>query len=315
MPEGQRFITDHTHGGIALSRRSFLGLAGATVLSIAAGGLAGCAGADETSGGGSSGDSKTITVAFVTNGKPTSFYKEDGKTPDGYDIDVINAVAAKLTDYTFEFEGVDQPAVYAGLASNRYQIGLTNAFWTPERAENYLQPSQNIGATVLGFLTRKEHEGVKTLKEAADNHLRLCPILAGDGNYYVVEDYNKQNPNDQIELKATDDPNAFVESFGWVADGRYDLHVVPLQYYDALVTADDGAYHEYADQLSFRIIGATKTWSFMSKESADFEKVYSQALKELKDEGKMSEFSKKWYGIDNFQYITDDSKTYNFIES
>lgn len=299
------------HRQPSLSRRSFIGVTGVAALSLAVGSLPGCAGGQEGTAGTSG---KTITVAFSTNGYPTSFIDEETGETSGYEVDVIKRIQDILTDYTFQFEGVDQVAAFAGLSSGKYDAALTNSFWTPERAEKYLTPEQNIGASVLGFLTRKEHEDIQTLEEAAEAKLTLAPITAGDGNYYVIQDYNDQHPDATIELTATDDPNAFTEAFGWVAEGRYDFTAVPLQYYNALVVAEDGALHQYIDTLSFRIIGATKTWSFLAKGREDFERDYSAAIKQLKDDGTLSELSKTWYdGVDNFEYLTDDSKTYNFL--
>ncbi|MDR0513843.1 MAG: transporter substrate-binding domain-containing protein [Coriobacteriaceae bacterium] len=292
-----------------LSRRSFIGMAGTAALALATGALTGCSseasGASDTAG-------KKITVAFTNAGYPTA-YLDDSGNPAGYEIDVLKRVEALLADYDFSYEGVDQIAVFAGLSSGKYDVGLTNSFWTPKRAETYLTPSQNIGVSVLGFLTRKEFADITTLEQAAKAKLRLAPITAGDGNYFVVEDYNSKHPDAQIELTATDDANAFTEAFGWVAEKRHDFTLVPLQYYDALVVDEDGPYHQYKDILAFSIIGATKTWSFLAKGRESFEADYSGALKQLKDDGTLAGLAKQWYGINNFEYLTDDSQNYNYL--
>ncbi len=292
-------------GGKGISRRAFIGT---TAIALASFALAGCG--SESSA--SASDTTTITVAFVQGGNPTSYIDDDGN-PAGYEIDVVNKVAELLPQYNFTFAGLDQTAVFAGLGSGAYDLALTNSFWTPERAANYLQPSQNIGVSVLGFFTRADATTINTLSDAATAKLSLAPITAGDGNYYVVEDYNDKNPDNQISLTATDDSNSFTEAFGWVAEGRYDFALVPLQYWDSLVLAEDGALHQYYSALRFSIIGATKTWSFLSQDSTAFEADYSPALKQLKDDGTLSDLSVKWYGIDNFTYLTDDTENYNYL--
>lgn len=293
--------------GASFSRRGFVGLAAAAFAALA---LPGCSSAAGSAAGAAA--SKTINVAYVQGGYPTSFTSDDGQ-PGGYEIEVLNEVAKILNDYTFEFNGLDQTAVFAGLSSGKYDLGLTNSFWTPERAKNYLLPDQNIGVSVLGFFTRTEYPNVNTLSDAAAAKLRLAPITAGDGNYYVVDDYNSKNPNAKIDLQATDDANAFTEAFDWVAQGRYDFSLVPLQYWSQLVEADDGPYHKYKDQLRFSIIGATKTWSFLAQGREDFSKEYSDALAQLKADGTLSQLSVKWYGVDNFTYLKDDTSNYSYL--
>lgn len=303
---------NHLAGNI--SRRSFLSAAGIAALTLSTAGLFGCAGGQ--SAGDASGDSrKKITVAYALNGKPTS-YSDDSNKPAGYEVDVVNAVAEILSDkYEFTFEGVDQIAVFAGLASGKYDQGLTNSFWTPERAEKYLQPGEAVGATLLGILIKKENSDIASLEDAAKKGLKLAPIAAGDGNYYVVQDYNEQHPDNQIDLQATDDANAFVEAFDWVAQGRYDMHVIPLQYYNELVVSEDGSYHKYIDDLAFIVIGATKTWSFMTKGDEEYASDWDTAIKQLQDSGKLEELSRKWYsGINNFAFLGDAGQTYSYLD-
>lgn len=302
-----------------LSRRQFLGVTAAAVATLA---LPGCGNDDanassnsnsaNSSAANSDGSSKKITIAYVQGGYPTSFTDDTGE-PDGYEIQVLKKVSEILSDYEFEYVGLDQPAVFAGLSTGRYDLGLTNSFWTPERAESYLQPKEHVGATILGFVIRKEHDGIDTLGQAAEAGLSLAPITAGDGNYYVVSDYNDQHPDQPIELVATEDGNAFTEAFTWVHEGRYDFTVVPLQYWNGLVVEEDGAFHSYEDDLRFSIIGGAKTWSFLANGREEFETDYSAALKQLKDEGALSELSTEWYGIDNFEYITDETSNYSYL--
>lgn len=299
-------------------------LIGAVAVALAAAilGLAGCGGSSDSgsasasaAAGDAAADKQQVTVAFVTNGYPTSFY-DDANEPSGYEVDVVKAVADKLSDkYEYKFEGVDQTAVFAGLASGKYDQGLTNSFWTPERAEKYLQPEEAIGATILGILVRNEDADVRSLRDAAEKGLKLAPITAGDGNYYVVEDYNDKNPDAPLDLQATDDTNAFTEAFDWVAQGRYDLHVIPLQYYNGLVVQEDGAYHKYVDDLKFVIIGGTKTWSFEKPGNEAYAADWSAAIKELEADGTLEELSRKWYdGINNFAFLGDAGETYSFLD-
>lgn len=305
---------NHLSGNI--SRRTFLTGAGIAALTLSTAGLFGCAGGSGSASGGASGDDrKKITVAYVLNGKPTS-YNDDSNNPAGYEVEVVKAVADILSDkYRIAFEGVDQTAVFAGLASGKYDQGLTNSYWTPERAEKYLQPGEAVGATLIGILVHKSNSDIASLEDAASKGLKLAPITAGDGNYYVVEDYNNSHPNNQIDLQATDDTNAFVEAFDWVAQGRYDMHVIPLQYYNELVVADDGSYHKYVDDLAFIVIGATKTWSFMAKSDGDYAADWDAAIKQLQENGTLEELSRKWYsGINNFAFLGDASQTYSYLD-
>jgi L-cystine transport system substrate-binding protein len=252
---------------------------------------------------------KTIVVAYAQNGKPTAYTDEKGNLT-GYDIEALRLVNQLLPQYKFEYVGLDQPAVYAGLSTGKYNIAVTNSFYTTDRAAKYLFPKQNIGASVLGLFTNKQkNPDIKNLDQAAAKKLRIVPILAGDGLYYVVDTYNKAHPNVQVALTPTDDSNTFTEAFQWVAEGRYDFSLTPQQYWDALVASPTGDYHQYYDKLSFSVFGAVKTWTILAKGQEQLAADIDTALAQLKKDGKLSELSKKFYsGVDNFTYLPADAQ-------
>jgi len=255
----------------------------------------------------SSGGVTKVQIAYSQGGYPTEYVDENGKLT-GYDIEVMRLVDELLPDYEFEYTGLDQTAVYAGLSTGKFQIALTNAFWTPEREAKYLFPKENIGASILGFFTRPEHSDVKTLSDAARKKLKLSPILAGDGNYYVIVDYNNNNPDNQIELTPTDDSNAFTEAYDWVYNGRYDFGLIPLQYWNALVVDEKGAFHKYNGKLSYNTFGAVKTWAIFAKGQEALAAEYDKAIAKLKAEGKLVELSNQFYGYNNFEYLDENSR-------
>jgi L-cystine transport system substrate-binding protein len=248
-----------------------------------------------------------ISVGYAQGGIPTEYVDDKGNLT-GYDIETLRLVDELLPDYEFTYTGLDQTAVYAGLATGKFQIALSNAFWTPERASKYLFPKENIGASVLGFFTRKTDADVKTLSDAATKKLKLVPILSGDGQYYVIQDYNTANPNNKITIEPTDDSNTFNESFQWLLDKRYDFSLIPKQYWDQLVVAEKGSFHKYDGQFTYRTFGAVKTWAVLEKGQDKLAGEIDTALVKLKSEGKLVALAEKFYGYNTFQNLTADSK-------
>ena len=242
---------------------------------------------------------RKIIVGFA-NSKPVHYVDDDG-TYKGCDIEAAKLVDELLPDYVFEFVPLDQTAVFAGLQSGRVQMGLTNSFYTAERAEKYLQPRENLGASTVGFITRAEFTDVKTIEDLSDKGLRMAPIITGDGNYYILLQWNKTHPDKQIKLNVTDDNHA--TGIDWVAEGRYDFSMLPRYYFEALVEAPDGPYHKYKDILIHRVVGSTETWSFLAKGEEEFEAKLSEAIAKLKAQGKLEELSIKWFGYNNWEYL------------
>lgn len=261
----------------------------------------------QTSTAATAGEVTRVQIGYTQGGYPTEYVDDKGNLT-GYDIETMRLVDELLPNYEFEYTGLEQTAVYAGLSTGKFQIALSNAFWTPERAEKYLFPKENIGASILGFFTRPEYSDVKTLSDAASKKLKISPILAGDGQYYVVVDYNEKNPDNKIELTPTDDSNASTESFEWVLNSRYDFSLIPLQYWNGLVVKEDGAFHKYDGKFVYNTFGAVKTWAIFAKGQETLAAEFDKAVAQLKSEGKLVELSNKFYGYNNFEKLDENSK-------
>ena len=136
------------------------------------------------------GDVTTVKVAWQTNAFPLAYEDENGNLT-GYEIEVMKLVDEALPEYEFEFElAGTQDAEYAGLSAGKYDVVLSNAFYTKDRDEAYALPKNPIGASLVGIFVKKGTEGITDFASAATAGAKLTPILAGDGLYYVVYKYN-----------------------------------------------------------------------------------------------------------------------------
>ncbi len=242
-----------------------------------------------------------VNVATGQNGYPVSYHDEEDNLT-GYDVEALRLVAEKLSDkYSFKwFEGA-QDANYTGLSTGKYDIVLSNAFYTQERAENFILPENPLGASPGGIVVRIEDKGViNTLYDAAAAGYSAAPHLAGDGNTYLYQKYNAENPDNQLDFDVSDDPNAFSNALVYVAEGRYDCAVFPGIYYTALVEDEAGSLHEYADKLYYNEYIPISTYSVIAKDETELAEDVNKALGELREEGKLSELSIQFYGYDTW---------------
>lgn len=290
-------------------------IAAVTLAVVIGGALTACGSAQESSTDAASsaaessetGDAQVVYVASPENNYPYSYYDDDGNLT-GYDIEVMRAVDEALDDYTFEYVHAEQDAIYTGLSSGKYDIALTNAYYTEERAENYNLPKHQMGASPAGVFVRTENADVKTLSDVASQGLSVAPHLAGDGNSYQVEKYNKENPDNQVEITYSDDPNCFINMIQWVAEGRYDAAFYPKTYFDALVTAEDGDFHQYADQLSYNAYVAVETYPVIAKADTELTDAVDGVLATLKEDGTLEEYAVEYLGFNTFDInsVMDD---------
>lgn len=66
-----------------------------------------------------------IVVGTDSSYAPSEFLAADGKTVEGFDVDVFNAVAAKL-GLTAEYQSAPFGTIIAGVTSGKYEIGVSS---------------------------------------------------------------------------------------------------------------------------------------------------------------------------------------------
>ncbi|MDT4987400.1 MAG: polar amino acid transport system substrate-binding protein [Micromonosporaceae bacterium] len=130
-------------------RRAFLGLAAAAALTMS---LAACgAKSNETPGSGASTTPKitvddalaakvpnairmagTIAVGTDSTYAPSEFLAADGKTVIGFDVDLFNAVAAKL-GLKVNWQSAKFDDIIPGIGSGKYQVGVSSFTINDER--------------------------------------------------------------------------------------------------------------------------------------------------------------------------------------
>lgn len=151
-------------------------------------------------------------------------------------------------------------------------------------------------------MTDIDRTDIQGFEDAAKAGLSLAPILAGDGLYYVVDQYNEGHPEQTIALEATDNGDAFMNSISWVAEGRYDFAVWPKNYWEQVVAAQDGSLHQYYDQVQFIECKSVYTYSVIAAGEDEFAAAVSEALGNLYDDGTLKRLSEQFYGYDAFAY-------------
>jgi polar amino acid transport system substrate-binding protein len=132
-----------------IRRRALVGVAGLAVLAVS---LSACGGGSSSGPGGGATPSTAVDSALAakvpaaikSSGKiligtdstyaPSEFLDTDGKTVIGFDVDLFNAVAAKLGLKT-EWQTAKFADIVPGVSSGKYQIGVSSFTINKEREQ------------------------------------------------------------------------------------------------------------------------------------------------------------------------------------
>lgn len=221
-----------------------------------------------------------ITIATEGTWSPWTYHDENDELV-GFDVEVATAIAEKLgVKATFvegEFDGL-----LAGIEAGRYDIMANGIEVTDERSEKY---------------------------DFSDPYayIRTAIIVAGNNDsIQSFEDLDgKQTANTLTSTYA-----ALAESYGATATGVDDLNqtieLLLAGRVDATLNAED-TYYDYMKahpDADLKIAALTEEASQVAipmrkgEDTASLREAVNQAVKELREDGTLSELSNKYFGSD-----------------
>jgi L-cystine transport system substrate-binding protein len=243
-----------------------------------------------------------IRVAHTQTYVPYDYVNEKGES-DGFEVAVLKAVDELLPQYEFEFVPTSDDDLLIGIESGKYNVGTKGAWYTDERAKKYVFPKKNIAASIIGLTFRTENaEQIKDIDSFAKFSGKLVPIAPQNAQWAIVEDYNKNHPDNQIKLVASESFTV-ADAYTWVLEGRYDAYFDIKLSFEKNVKAENAPYKELADKLSYVPYKAIPTWPLFNKNDQAFADAYDGAVAQLEASGKIKELSQKYFNEDIFQYL------------
>ncbi|UOQ94473.1 glutamine ABC transporter substrate-binding protein [Halobacillus shinanisalinarum] len=224
------------------------------------------------------GSGDTYTVATDNNFVPFEFMNEETGEMEGFDIDLIKAVA-KEAGFDIEIESMKFDGVVAGMQSERYDIGIAGMTITEERKEtiDFSDPYYDAG------LMLAVQESNNEIKSEADLAGKKVATRSGT----TSETYLKENHPDAEVVTFP----GIVEAYMDLQTGRVDavMYDVPnVKYYVA--NDADGTLKTVGDILQGEQYGIA-----FPKDSELVEDV-NKALQTLKDNGTYDDIYEEWFG-------------------
>lgn len=236
-------------------------------------------------------------------------YIDENKQPAGFEVDVLKEVGKELQDkYDFQFVGTSDDDLLIGVESGKYDIGVKGSWYTKARKDKYVFPKHYIAASVIGITFRKEDsDKIKDLASFAKIGGKLVPIAPQNAQYAVVQQYNRENPDNQVKLLPSENFQVS-DAYTWVLEGRYDGYFnIELNHINN-VEKETGKYYQFRDKLAYVRHQAIPTYPLFNKKDQELADAYDTAVEKLQKNGKIAELEQKYFGYDIFTLVKSDGK-------
>ncbi len=248
---------------------------------------------EQAGGGGQSGDN-TVMVAVENASQPLSFTNSEGEL-DGYEIDVLNAINEATDDFNIEVESVSSEATQVGLDSGKYNFIGGGLFQTAERQEYYAFPEENTGASVIRIYVHESENDIQTLDDLVGRE--VAPVTPNGGIFNLLTEYNEENPENQIGINLGDSGD-YAQRLQSIHDQQYDALVIPSN------LNIDGIIEELGLDVKMveEPVQVNETYFMFAPGQEDLMASFDEAVRQLKEDGTLSEISEEWYGENIFEY-------------
>jgi len=247
-------------------------------------------------------DIQKIRVAHNQNYYPYDFINENGES-DGFEVAVLREVDKLVDEYEFEFVGTSDDDLLIGVESGKYAAGVKGAWFTEERKNKFIIPETAVAASIIGLAFRSANaDKITDFESFAQFSGKLVPIPPLSAQWPIIEDFNKKHPDTPIALVPSD-VYIITDAYTWVVEGRYDGFLDIQLSFKTTVLDENGAWHRYADRLSYVPYRAIPTFPLINKNYPELAEKYDAAMKTLIDNGTIAELSIQYFGEDIFQYF------------
>ena len=218
---------------------------------------------------------ETVTVAFNPEYPPFEYVEDEQYV--GYDVDLINAIAAKA-GFEVAFEAMNFDAVINAVVSNTNTIGVSGISITDERKINVDFSEGYINAGLIVVV--KDDSGYAVLDDLKGK--KIGAQLGTTSDFSAEEITGRDN---------TETYKTFLDAIRDLQNGRLDAVIVDKPVGIAILNslADDS--------LEIVDMGLQADWYGIevNKENPELLEKINKALAELKDEGFFDELDNKFF--------------------
>jgi len=262
------------------------------IVALAATAFLGCS--KKSAANGSASDKIKITVATGGQPKPFSFV-DDKNEISGYDIDVVKAIFKELPQYDLAIEKTEFPSIFAGLDSDRYQVGANNFAMNDKRKEKYIYTNP-IFKNQFVIAVAENRTDIKSFKDLLGKKTEVQPGI----NYTTaLENYNKEHADSPVKINYSEAD--LVKVIQNVESGQYDFQLI-----------DAAMLSNYIKEFGLKVkaiplsdedtalIGAPYSYLIVGKgpHGEQLTKDINATLDKLLKDGTISAISKKYFDSD-----------------
>lgn len=235
-----------------------------------------------------------ITKVVVGTGnayEPYCYLDEKGELA-GYEYQVLKAVDELLPQYEFDYQTSDFANVLISLDAGKIDIAAHQYEWNEERDEKYLFGKEPYTTYVTYLAVANDRTDIQSLDDLKGRKVKSS---TGSNSVYILENYNKDHEDNPIKIdyvnNSTDE-----ETVTGLLNGVWDATILTKRDTEKL-NKNYGNGKEVI-KVTGEPIQSSSTYFIFAKDNTQLQEAVDEAVKQLKESGKLAQISKDVIGGD-----------------
>lgn len=256
--------------------------------------MTGCGSSSVASAAGNESGAEKIVVATGNSFAPYCYLNENNELV-GYEIDVLKAMDERLPEYEFDIQGMNFSTAVVSIDSGAADMVSYQLVPSDERKEKYIFPEISYFYSPLALCVKTD-SGITGLKDMKGKTIYGTPTTY---EYTLLNQYNEAHPESEYEIVAVTDMET-ADMYRGVSNGTVDASLTYKAVFEKIAPAIGVENIMLTDTAIIE-----ESYQMISKDKPELCEAVTKALKEMMEDGTLSELSVKYFGEDYFTKYAD----------
>lgn len=220
-------------------------------------------------------------------------YLDENNQLTGFEKAVLDEIDARLPDYKFTYQALDFDNILLSLESGKIDVAAHQFEYNIERDQKYLYGTVGYTTYALYLVTREDDDSIKSFEDLKGK--KLISTSTTNNAYYIANKWNEEHGKPfEIVFSATT-PLLIEDLENGVGDAFISVARQIPKYKEE--------YNAKIKLVGDPVSNSNTYYLFNKQTGQELQKVFDQALTDLKADGTLSKLSVQWLGDD---YVPKD---------
>ena len=231
---------------------------------------------------------ETEVIVGTGNAYNPYCYLDENNNLTGFEVALLGEIDARLPDYKLTIQALDFDNILLSLESGKIDVAAHQFEYNIERDQKYLYGTVGYTTYALYLVTREDDNSIKSFEDLKGK--KLISTSTTNNAYYIANKWNTEHGNPFEIIFSSTTPLLLEDLENGVGDAFISVARNIPRYQQE--------YGAKIKTVGEPVSNSNTYYLFNKQNGAELQKVFDQALTEIKADGTLKKLSIEWLGED-----------------